>query len=427
MEIGIIIALILLNGLFSMSEIAVISARKSSLSNEAKKGNKTAQAALKLANEPNRFLSTVQVGITLIGILTGIYSGDVLAGKFAAIIQDWGFPVQYAHTFAQVSIIILVTYLSIILGELVPKRIGLSSAEKVSKIIAYPMHYLSLIVSPFVWILSKSTNVIFNLLGIKESDAIVTEDEIKSMIQESTEDGEVQPVEQDIVERVFTLGDRDLESIMTHRGDIVWIDTDMTNDEIMEIIRKNPFDKYPVGNKDLDHTEGVAYIKDMFGKLDNPQFDIKQIVRPVQYYYENMEVYSALEDMKANHVQYALVCDEFGTVKGIVTLKDILEALVGTILDPHEEPAIIQRQDGSCLVDGQISFYDFLTYFKMADLYSAHEYNTISGLILDILGHIPKTGETMEWKQLSFEVVDMDGARIDKLLVKTITEPLAEQ
>lgn len=422
MEIIIILGLILLNGIFAMSEIAVISARKSSLNNEAKKGNKMAQAALNLTNSPDRFLSTIQVGITLIGILTGLYSGDVLAGKFAVVIQEWGVPLEYAHTAAQIIIVIIVTYLSIILGELVPKRIGLSSAEKISKIIAYPMHYLSLIVSPFVWILSKSTSLIFNLLGIKGSQAKVTEDEIKSMIQVGTEDGEVQIVEQNIVERVFTLGDRDLESIMTHRGDIIWIDTDMDNAEIMNIIRNNPFGKYPVGNKNLDHVEGIVYIKDMFGKIENPDFNIQEIVRPVHYYYENMEVYSALEDMKTNHIQYALVCDEFGTVKGIVTLKDILEALVGTILDPHEEPAIIQRQDGSCLIDGQISFYDFLTYYKMGELYSKFEYNTLSGLILDMLGHIPKTGETLEWNSLSIEIIDMDGARIDKVLVKDITK-----
>lgn len=400
-----------------MSEIAVISARKSSLNNEAKHGNKYAQAAVNLSNNPDRFLSTVQVGITLIGILTGLYSGDILAGDVSVLLINIGVPVAYSYPVAQVGIVIIVTYFTIIFGELVPKRIGMSSAEKVAKIIAYPMHYLSLIASPFVWVLSKSSSLVFNLFGIKSSDAKVTEEEIKSMVKEGAEDGEVRAVEKDIVERVFNLGDRDLESIMTHRGDIVWIDTDMTREEIINMVQSNPFDKYPVGNKDMDHVEGVAYLRDLFGIINNPDFDIRQAVKPVQYFYENMEVYGALEEMKSSHIHFALVCDEFGTVKGIVSLKDILDALVGTILDPSEEPEIIQRQDGSCLVDGQCSFYNFLTYFKMGELYTKYEYNTISGLILDILGHIPKTGEHLEWKSFSIEIVDMDGARIDKVLI----------
>ncbi len=420
MEIAIIIGLILLNGIFSMSEIAVISARKSSLNSEARRGVKSAQAAMNLASNPDRFLSTVQVGITLIGILTGLYSGDVLANDFAEVLAGIGIPANYIHLLAKVTIVILVTYLTIIFGELVPKRIGLSSAEKISKLIALPMHWLSIIVSPFVWILTKSTSLIFNLLGIKDSTAKVTEEEIKSMVREGAEEGEVQEVEQNIVERVFTLGDRDLESIMTHRGEMVWIDTDMTKEEIAEVISNHPFDKYPVGDKDLDHVVGLVYLRDLFNIFNKQNFDLRSIVRPVHYFYENMEVYSALAEMKAKHLQYALVCDEFGTVRGIVTLKDILEALVGTILDPQEEPDIVQREDGSCLIDGQCSFYNFLTYFKKADLYSKYEYNTISGLILEILQHIPKTGEKIVWNKFSFEIVDMDGARIDKVLVSEL-------
>lgn len=421
MEIVIIIGLILLNGIFSMSEIAVVSARKSSLSNEAKHGNKAAKAAMNLIKNPNRFLSTVQVGITLIGILTGLYSGDVLADDFSRLLAKTGMPEAYLMTVAKITIVIVVTYFTIVFGELVPKRIGLSAAEKISKFIARPMHYLSIIATPFVWLLSKSTSLIFNVLGIKDNGSIVTEEEIKSMVKEGTEDGTIQPVEQAIVERVFTLGDRDLESIMTNRKDIVWIDANMTNEEIMDIISNNPFGKYPVAEKSLDHVLGVAYLKDMFSKIGKEDFNIRNIVHPVHYFYENMEVYSALEEMKAKHLQYALVSDEFGTVIGIVTLKDILEALVGTILDSHEEPDIIQRQDGSCLVNGQSSFYDFLTYFKKSELYSRYDYNTVSGLILDLLGHIPQTGEKVEWHHFSFEVVDMDGVRIDKLLVKQLS------
>lgn len=420
MEIIIIVGLILLNGIFSMSEIAVVSARKSSLLSEAKRGNRAAQSALNLANNSDRFFSTVQVGITLIGIITGLYSGDVLADDFSRVLINIGLPANYVHLVAKIVIVVIVTYFTIVFGELVPKRIGMVLAEKVAKIMARPMHWLSIISSPFVWILSKSTSLIFNLFKLSDSDSKVTEEEIKSMIQEGTEVGEVQEVEQDIVERVFNLGDRNLESIMTYRGDIVWIDTDMTNNEVLHIIRSNPFDKYPVGNKDLDHIVGIVHLTDLFGLISDPKFEIREVIRPVQYFYENMEVYRALEEMKRKHLQYALVCDEFGALQGIVTLKDILEGLVGTLLDPYEEPNIIQQQDGSYLIDGQCSFYDFLTYFKKMDLYSKYEYNTISGLIIDLLEHIPKTGEVVDWRGFSFEVVDMDGTRINKILVKKL-------
>lgn len=422
MEIAIIIALILLNGLFAMSEIAVVSARKSSLNNEAKRGNKNAEAALKLTTEPNRFLSTVQVGITLIGILTGIYSGGTLAGDLVKLVSKFGIPITNTTLFiSQTVIVVLVTYLSIIFGELVPKKIGMNSAEKVAKAIARPMNILSNIVSPFVWILSKSTTVVSNLLGITEADAKVTEEEIKSMIQEGTEDGEVQEVEQKIVERVFNLGDRDLESIMTHRSDIVWLDINMTNEQINGIVHNNLFGVYPVADKNLDNILGIVYLKDLFGRIDKEYFKLETLIRPVQFFHENMDVYKALDEMRNNHAKYALICDEFGTTQGVVTLRDILEALVGAMPDDYEEPEIIQRQDGSWLVDGQCSFYDFLVFFKLSHLYVKNEYNTISGLILEQLGHIPKAGEIIEWGIFSFEIMDMDGVRIDKVLVNIST------
>lgn len=420
MEIIIIILLILLNGLFAMSEIAVISARKSNLTNEANRGSKAAKAALKLSENPDRFLSTVQVGITLIGILTGLYSGDVLAKHFAPVLQKIGIPSSYVFTVAKVTIVILVTYLSIIFGELVPKRIGLSSAEKIAKNIARPMNILSMIVSPFVWILSKSTSLVFKLLGIKNNDTKVTEEEIKLIIREGAEDGEVQAVEQDIVERVFILGDRDLESIMTPRSEIVWLDIDMTREQIKNAIRESPYAKYPVVKKDLDRIEGIVSLKDIFTGIDSPDFNLKKILQDAPYYYENTEVYKALEKMKSTHVHYGVVCDEFGSVRGVVTLIDIMEALVGEIPDLNHDPDIVLRKDGTYLVDGQCSFYDFLSYFKKLDLYSENDYNTLSGLIIDLLGNIPKEGEQVEWEKFSFEVMDMDNARIDKILVKVL-------
>lgn len=420
MEFIIILALILLNGIFSMSEISVISARKSSLTNDIKKGSKSAKVALNLVNEPDKFLSTVQIGITLIGILTGIYSGDALSDDFGQLLASWGFPVEYARIVAQSLIVIFVTYLTILFGELIPKRIGMSASSRVAKFVARPMYGLSIIASPFVWLLAKSTSLFMTLLGIDTSSEKVTEEEIKSMIDEGTESGEVQAVEQEIVDRVFSLGDRSVNTIMTHRNDVTAIDINMTNEEVFKTVCQHLYQVYPVTQgKNLDNILGIIYLKDLFGKLEDPSFNLRNILRPVQYFHENMDVYKALEQIRNSHVKYGLICDEFGSLQGIITIKDILEALVGSLPSESEDPDIIQREDGSWLIDGQCSFYDFLNHFDFEDMYTEFNYNTLSGLILQELGHIPKTGESLQWNDLHLEIVDMDGARIDKVLVKT--------
>ena len=402
-----------------MSEIAVISARKSSLNTDIKKGNKGAQTALKLANNPDKFLSTVQIGITLIGILTGIYSGAKLSDDFAAVLVDWGVHSSYAALTAQCIIVILVTYLTIIFGELVPKRIGLSVAEKVAKIVARPMNCLSAIAAPFVWILAKSTESIVNLLGIKEAEAKVTEEEIKSIVQEGMEDGEVQEVEQDIVERVFLLGDLKVSSLMKYRSDIIALDINMTKDEIKATLQENLYDMYPVINRSFDDVEGIVTLKDLIFQLDKEDFNLKNVMHYATFFHENMSVYKALEQMKEKKISQALICDEFGSCQGIITLKNILEGLVGTIEEVHHEPDIIKRSDNnSWLIDGQCSIYNFLSYFEKEDLYdNNNNYNTIGGLILELLEHIPNSGEKVSWKGFNFEIMDMDGARIDKILV----------
>lgn len=423
MEIFIILLLILLNGLFSMSEVSLINSRKSSLQVDAKRGSKTAKTVLDLIENPTNFLSTVQIGITLVGILTGMFSGASVAVDLAEVMQGWGMKSSVAAPLSQVIIVVVVTLLTIILGELVPKKIGMSSSEKIAKVISGPMVLLSWLTKPFVWFLSKTTDGIVKVLGIREQEANVTEEEIKSMIAEGAEDGEVQEVEQDIVERVFSLGDRTIDSIMTNRSDIVWIDSEMTNDEINSTVKENLFQVYPVGEGSLDEIIGVVFLKDLFGKLDDKDFNISQILKPAQYFYENMEVFKVLEDMKEKHIGYGLICDEFGICQGIVTHKDILEGLVGAINNPEEEPFIIERntEDGGWLVDGQCPFYDFLAHFEKEEHENSEEefdFNTIGGLILELLEHIPQSGETVSWKEFDFEVLDMDGARIDKILVK---------
>ena len=407
-----------------MSEVALISARKSRLSSDAKKGSKSAKVALKLANDPDRFLSTVQIGITLIGILTGIYSGNRIAADLTETMISWGVSVTYASALAQGIIVVVVTYLTIIFGELVPKRIGLSVAEKAAKVVARPMRVLASIALPFVWLLSKSTEIIFNLLGIKETDNKVTEEEIKSIIEEGTEEGEVQPVEKDIMQRVFLLGDLKVSSIMTHKSDIVWLDMDMTADEVRAVVNENLFEFYPIADGDLDHVKVIVNLKDLVVHLSNPDFKLASLIHEATYFHESMNVYKVLEQMKMQKISRALVCDEFGICTGIITLRDILEGLVGNVDDPEEEPDIIKRVNKEgWLVDGQCSLYDFLCYFNRSDLFEASEYHTLGGLLLKELQHIPTSGETLQWNGFTFEVVDMDGARIDKVLVTT---PIAE-
>lgn len=423
MEIIIILVLILLNGVLSMSEIALVSARKTRLETDAKRGSKSAQTALKLANEPDRFLSTVQIGITLIGILTGLYSGDAFAADFAVIIEDIPFLAPYALTVARILIVIIVTYLTLVLGELVPKRLGMSMSERVSKLVAQPMNLLSRIAAPFVWLLSKSTSLVVKLLGIKaDEDSKVTEEEIKAIVKEGFDVGEVQEVEQEIVERVFNLGDRNVGSIMTHRSDLVWLDVTDTNENIREKVEENLYNIYPVISGKSDNVIGVVYLKDLFGRIESPEFSLDKCIRPANYMPENQSVYAALEQFKKAGVKYGIITDEFGSVEGIVTMKDILEALVGQVYELGEEQDFVERTDGTWLVDGQYSFYDFLERFDMEDLYNQHDYNTLSGLLLEILQHVPQVGEKLSWNKFDFEIMDMDGARIDKVLV-TLSKP----
>lgn len=418
MEIIIIIGLILLNGILSMSEIALVSARKSRLETEAKKGGKQAAAALKLAAEPDRFLSTIQIGITLIGILTGLFSGQAFAADFSKVIARIQILEPYSLAIAKTIIVIVVTYLTLVFGELVPKRLGMTRAESISKVMARPMYILSRIVSPFVWLLSKSTAFVVRLLGIKKNaDNRVTEEEIKAIVREGMDVGEVQEVEHDIVERVFSLGDRDVGSIMTHRSDIVRLDINDNRDQIREKVMADMHDVYPVVSRNFTEMRGVVYLKDIFAHIDLSDFSLEKMLRTPQYMPENQSVYNALEQFKIANVKYGFVIDEFGDILGIVTLKDIMEALVGQVHEEGEEKDIIIREDGSLLVNGQCSFYDFLEYYDMEYLYAEFDYNTLSGLILELLERIPETGEIIEWQSFRFEIIDMDGARIDKVLV----------
>lgn len=423
-EIVIIIILILLNGVFAMAEIALVSARKSSLQSAAKRGNKSARLALRLAEEPDRFLSTVQIGITLIGIVTGIYSGARIADDFAPLLERAGIPAAASQELAQVIIVAVVTYLTLVFGELLPKRIGMGAAESVARFMARPMHLLSLIASPFVWLLSKSTSLLVRLMGIGNKGSKVTEEEIKSIVKEGAEDGEVQEVEQDIVERVFLMGDMNVDSIMTQRRELVWFDAGMAASDVRAMISDGLHEAYPVADGDLDHLLGFVTMKDLVLAFDKPHFSLRDILSAPTYFYENMSVYNVLETMKREGISRGIVCDEFGSCVGVVTLKDIMMGLVGAVDEGKDAPKQIMKRQGheEWLVDGQCYMHEFLDYFESGDLYTNEEYTTVAGLCLNELGHIPAVGESFSWHTFAFEVADMDGARIDKLLVRLKTD-----
>ena len=400
-----------------MSEIALVSARKVKLENSAKKGSKAAQSALKLSQDPDRFLSTVQIGITLIGILTGLYSGDALAQDLAGVLAQSATLAPYALGISKAIIVIIVTYLTLIIGELVPKRIGMIASERVAKIVSRPMSWLSYIAAPFVWILTKSTAGVCGFLGLPSQKEGITEDEIKGIVREGTEDGCVQEVEQDIVERVFNLGDRNISSIMTHRSDMVCLDIQDDNATLKSKIIRDLHAVYPLCEDSLDDIIGIVYLKDLSAKIDDESFNIKDVASAPYFLPENMSVYTAMERLRDGNQRYGLVTDEFGSIEGIVTISDILNALVGST-SSGPSPDIVTREDGSCLIDGQCSFYDFLDHYDMTDRYQEYNYNTLSGLILELLQHIPTEGEKIDWLCFTFEIVDMDGARIDKVMVQ---------
>lgn len=422
MEILIIFFLILLNGVFSMSEIALISARKSRLEGAAKKGNKNAQRALDLANSPNKFLSTVQIGITLIGILTGIYSGDKITSDVQRFIAGFNSLQPFAHTIAVGIVVVILTFFSLVLGELLPKRIGLNHPESIAKAVALPMKMVSIITAPFIWLLMHSTDFLLDILNIKPSaDGKVTEEEIKAIIKEGTEVGEVQEIEQDIVERVFHIGDRKINSLMTHRKSVVMLPLHSNKREVREFMLKELHSIYPVYGENHDDIVGVVNLKNIFAQIENDNFNLADIMTEAPFMMEYTTAYKALDKFKKSGIHYAFVTDEYGIFQGIITLNDILEALVGDASEFYkDEFHLIERGDGTWLVDGHYSLHDFLTYFDLDELISDYEVTTVSGLIMTELSHIPKEGEKLVWHKFELEVIDMDGVKIDKVMVKAL-------
>ena len=405
-----------------MSEIALISARKNRLETAAKKGSKNAQIALDLANSPNKFLSTVQIGITLIGILTGIYSGDKITSDVQEFVAGFEILKPFSATIGVGIVVVVLTFFSLVLGELLPKRIGLNHPESIAKAVALPMKIVSIITAPFIWLLTHSTEFLLKVLQIKPTaDGKVTEEEIKAIIKEGTEGGEVQEIEQDILERVFHIGDRKINSLMTHRKSVVMLPLHSSKKQVKDSMLKELHSIYPVYGENHDDILGIVNLKNIFSHFDFDNFNLSAIMTDAPFMMEQTTAYKALEQFKESGIHYALVSDEYGVFQGIITLNDILEALVGDASDFNkEEFQLIEREDGSWLVDGHYSLHDFLTYFELDELINDYEVTTVSGLIMTELSRIPKEGEILIWQKFKLEVIDMDGVKIDKVMVKAI-------
>lgn len=415
-----------------MSELALVSARKGRLEGLANKGDSKAKAALHLAENPEKFLSTAQIGITLISILTGVYSGEKFSEDLKPFVERFDLLRPYAATVSTVLIVVMVTFLSIIFGELVPKRIGMLRAEKIARAVAGPMNALSAIAYPIVWLLNIITSLIFKILNIKvATDNAVTEEEIKAMITEGSEHGTIEEEEKEIIERVFHLGDRKITALMTHRTEIVWFDMEDTVQTIIDNSDDIIYSTYPVCDKTVDDIKGIIYIKELLKADANTQ--LKELAKPALFVPENNSPYQVLEKIKTTKIHSAFIVTEYGTMEGMITLNDILEAIVGDVPQTgQEEWEITERADGSYLVDAQITFYDFLSRFEKTEWMNEaeHQFDTLAGFVLHELERIPLTGETFDWRGFHFEIIDMDGQRIDKLLVKIpddVKESLEEE
>lgn len=426
-EIVIILILILANGVFSMSEIALISSRQARLQQLVNEGNRNAKLALKLAKNPGQFLSTIQVGITLVGVLTGAFGGATLSEPLAAYLSSIKPLARYSEQLAFGLVVVAITYLTLILGELVPKHIGLRNPERLATFFAPVMQVLFKIAAPVVHFLNGSTNIVLRLLGIKAADEQpVSEEEIKLLLQQGTQVGVFEAVEHDMVLRIFRMSDRRASTIMTPRTDIEWIDLKDTEEDIRKILVESSHSRFPVAEGDLDNVLGILHIRDLTSEsLGRSETDLKTSIRhlaqkPV-YVPESVPAFNVLETFKKSREHLSLVIDEHGGIQGIVTLNDVLEAIVGDIPvgDAPQEESIVRRADGSWLVDGMLPIDEFMAFFNLrrSPEEDSGGYQTLGGFVMTKLGRVPNTSDQFDWKGVHFEVIDMDGKRVDKVLV----------
>jgi putative hemolysin len=427
-ELFIVILLIIANGLFAMAEMAIVSARKARLEQWVNEGDGRAQTALDLAQSPGRFLSTVQIGITLVGVLTGALGGATIAAGLSAWLARVPLLEPYSKPLSMAIVVVGITYLSLVIGELLPKRIALSNAGRIASLVAPPMTTLARLASPLVSLLDNSTRLALRVLGITpSSEPPITEEEVKILIQKGTQVGVFEPMEEEMVEQVFRLADRQVSALITPRSEVAWLQLDDDPDEICRTVRVSGYSRFPVARDSLDDVCGVVLAKDLLAQsLDCESTDLEPILRPPLFVPETLSVLAVVERFKEARSKIAIVIDEYGIVQGIVTVDDILDAIIGVIpeTDDHFDPEILQRQDGSWLMDGMVLVDEFMEHFEIRD-YTESEtwsYQTLGGFVMMQLGRIPSAGDHFEWQNLRVEVMDMDGHRVDKVLVTQETE-----
>ncbi|KJH70778.1 hemolysin family protein [Aliterella atlantica] len=422
-EILLILLLIFANGVFAMSEMAIVSSRKVRLQNMANQGDKKARVALELADAPNRFLSTVQVGITLIGILAGAFGGATISARLANNLDRVSWLAPYSQALSFGVVVATITYLSLIVGELVPKRLALNSPETIAANVAKPMRTIAAIASPVVHLLSASTDLVLRILGISAStEPQVTEEEIKVLIEQGTEAGMFEEAEQDMVERVFRLGDRPVSALMTPRPDIVWLDLEDSAEENRKKMIDSANSRFPVCQAGLDNVLGIMPVTDLLARsLSGEALDLTVSLRQPVFVPESTRGLKVLELFKQTGTHMALVVDEYGVIQGLVTLNDILVEIVGDVpsADELEDPQAVQRDDGSWLLDGMLAVDEFFELFGVHEPQGEHRgsYQTLGGFVITHLGRIPNAADSFEWDGMRFEVMDMDGNRVDKVLV----------
>ncbi len=424
-EILVIAILILVNGILAMSEAALVASRKARLQNRVNEGDNASLAALKLIERPNVFLSTIQIGITLIGVLAGALGGATLAETLAVTLAKIPVISEYSESLALGTVVVVITILSLWLGELVPKRLGLHSPEQIARVVAGPMLLISRIFSPFISLMSWATDLVIRLIGVEPSlEPPITEEELQVLIDQGTQAGVFEESEQDMVEGIFSLGDSRVYSLMTPRTELVWLDATDSIEEIRQKIADCPYSRFPVRQDSLDTIIGIVKSRDLLVEsLSGKAIDLKTLLKPAFFIPETMFASRALELFKEKNTELLLVVDEFGGLQGLLTINDILEEIVGAM--EFEEPQATLRQDGSWLLDGMLEADEFKEIFNFTALPHEDEYETLSGFVMTSLGRVPQTADHFEWNGYRFEVMDMDGRRVDKVLVTTLPKPAA--
>lgn len=431
-ELLVVLALVLLNGFFAMSEMSVMTSRKSRLKQMAS-SSKRAARALELSEKPENFLSTVQIGITLIGVLTGLFGGEAIGEAIAAWIQGLAPGFAYASGVGKTIAVALITFLTLIFGELVPKRLAITRSEDIAGLVALPMGWLAKVAAPGVWLLSHTTRLVLRVIGLgKDEAASVSEEEIRMLVAESHEAGVIDAHERDMMNRVMRLGDRTADSLMTPRNRIAWLDTQGALEKNLGIMSENEFSRYPVYRDNDSDVVGILEVKSLATRMARGDHALFQNLREVLYVSESTHAMKLLEIFREEQQSMALVVDEYGEIQGLVTISDLMGAVVGrlqAVENADEDALVVTREDGSLLVDGSLPVDDLRELIGSNDLPDAEEgdYYTLAGMCIHYFGRIPHAGEYFDWAGWRFEVIDLDGARVDKLLLRTLTDEQADE